>query len=182
MFDRDRFRKGDPAHFRELVGDYGTMVLMVIQPFAEGPDEAEDLFQKVWLRVYEKRDSFAGRGPFSAWMRTLALNVCREDARRARRRREALELFARWNDLFDLAFPDPEALVISKEELRYVQDALRQVTPRERDAVKLRYFKGMNSRQAAEIMGIKESSVRALVWRAIDRLRRAGEETNHGMP
>ena len=143
------------------------------QGFSKDRDEAEDLFQEVWVHVFDNRRSYADRGPFEAWLHRVALNVCRMEARRRRDRERGLERMTK-EGVFEELFwtpPNPLGRVLKEEMLSILSDAIRNLPAREREAIDLRFLQDKTSREVAQAMGIEESTVRSLIRKGINRLK-----------
>lgn len=80
-FDRELFRKGDPALFRQLVHDISPRMLGMIRCYAWNDDDADELLQESWLQIYRKRAKFSGKGSFLGWALAVTRNVCRMSLR-----------------------------------------------------------------------------------------------------
>jgi len=173
MIDLDRFRKGDRSYLGEVIRAHGRLVVMVVRGFSDGPDQAEDLFQEVWMTVLENRKSYLGRGPFEAWLHRVALNVCRMDARKGASREAGSRRLGQEGHMEDLTWTSPNPLsdVLLSERRSFLELAMGQLSPREREAINLRVIQGKTSREVALMMEVKESTVRSQVRKGINRLR-----------
>ncbi len=179
MIDLDRFRDGDRSYLGELVKANEQLVYGVVKEFAHGGDEADDLFQNVWVKMIEDRASYLGWGPFEAWLHRLALNVCRLHARRR------AEGQARWRRLAEIGFledlswvpSNPLSGLLSEERRSKVQVMLEDLPDREKEAMRLRVIQARPTREVAQMMEIEESTVRSLVRKGKDRLRKHIKES-----
>lgn len=176
MFDLDRFGNGDRAYLNELVREHSPLVTGIVSRYASDSDEQADLFQKAWVRALERRKSYRGEGPFRAWLRTLTVNVCRVNAREmaafsALKDRSPKTIGAALR-LLHWAAPAPDELVMWREDRERVAQCLELLEPREQEALRLRYLEGYTCREAAEVMGVKDSTVRSLVRNGLTRLER----------
>ena len=155
---------------------HSPRLLAIARSFTNDVDEAHDLVQEVWLRVYEKRRTFAGRGPLLAWICTIAYSVCAE--RTARRRRAArLVGVPTAPTASDGAPPAPGALtpdvVVERSELRRaLHRGMAELTERERSAVLLRLVEGRSTRETAEALDCAEGTVKATLHHALRKLQR----------
>lgn len=178
MLDLHCFRDGDRSYLEDVVRHYGGLVRAVIRSFADGPDDEEDLFQDVWLRVLTKRESYSGQASFEAWLHRVAVNVCRSRSRRNTERAARLGWAKQMGVLmsFHWEAPDPLETMVSEEELAELAAAVQGLPPQEGRAVELRFMQGRSAREIADEMGIKESTARATVRSALGRLRRWRKE------
>src|SRR5271169_2756665 len=86
-----RVRDGDAAAFDELMGRYQNRLVTVLEHLVGGRDQAEDLAQEVFLRVYRARKGYVPGAKFSTWLFTIAGNVA-ANALRSRARRHEVNL------------------------------------------------------------------------------------------
>lgn len=184
MIDLARFREADPSYLEDLVKANAQWIYGVVKEFAHGGDEADDLFQDTWVKVIEARASYLGRGPFEAWLHRVALNVCRLKARRRAEGETRARRLAEVGFLEDLSWipPSPLSGLLSAERRSEVHAMLGDLPVREREALRLRYIRGRKTREAAQIMGIEESTVRSLVRKGKDRIRKHIKESTDDLP
>jgi RNA polymerase sigma-70 factor (ECF subfamily) len=167
-----RARNDDEAAFRELVEAtedrvYGTIVKML-----GGVEGAEDLAQKVYLRIWQARGRYEPTAKFSTWMfsivRRLVLNEWRGRSRRGAvfvhsstdvKQREAVS-------------PDSPAAEASAGELaKAIEAALQSLPEEQRTAVILRRYEEMPYDDIAEVLGTTVPAVKSLLFRARESLR-----------
>lgn len=174
-----RVRDDDPTAFAELVELYHHRLLMVMHHLVGNKEEAEDLSQEVFLRVYRGRKKYHPRAKFSTWLFTIANNLAL-NALRSRQRRPLVALEVR--DSGPLGPRPAERIVqdrehqpaqrLQQQELAgIVQKAIEQLNERQRMAVVLNKFEDMNYAEIAEVMGLTTKAVKSLLSRARDNLR-----------
>lgn len=178
MIDRERLEAGDPQHFEEIVRTYAPLVLAITRSFATDLDHAEDLFQQVWQKTYEKRASFSGHGSFEAWLHRLATNLCRSDHRSRKHRRAALErlMGAADSESWTQQPMSPLARLERRELHERLHRALANLSEREHEALLLRVFEGRSPDEVAAAMGIRKATVRSLIRHAVKRLKELMED------
>jgi len=164
----DRFRRGDIEVMDELIDELTPRLITVARAFCSDLDEAHDIVQETWSRVFRKHHQFRGSGSPLPWI----LTICRNESRRL------LGLRARNHVEIDDNIPSPadeESMALQRIEAdrvrRIVADNIHLLRPREGEAVLLLMLKGASTRESAEIMGIDESSVRAYLSRGLATLR-----------
>ena len=168
-FDHERFRAGDHALFREMVRSMSPRLMGVIRGYARDDDHAEDLLQMCWLRIYRMRRRFSGTGSLLGWLLAVSRNVCRGQLRGARvPRRVRLEGHG---EIADPA-PGPAERIESRLRAAALYTALERLTVRERDAIILRLIEGRSTASVARRLGVKQVSVRSLIHRGLNKLRR----------
>ena len=161
-------RDGDAGAFGQLFDHYGEPVYRYIASRVNRPSDAEDLTQIVFVKALEALPRYESRGiPFGGWLFRLARNTVIDHVR-TRRDHADLEALAEQAG----SEPGPDAVVVARDEIAAVVEALAALTDEQRDAIALRFFAGLSAREAAEAMGKQEGTVRGLQFRAIAALRR----------
>jgi RNA polymerase sigma-70 factor (ECF subfamily) len=162
-------KRGDPEAFGRIFDAFHGQIYRFIASRVRRPSDAEDLTQLVFVKALESLPRYQARGvPFGGWLFRLARNTTIDHIRT---RREHEEL----GEESDLRTDDasPETLAILRTDLDAMSDALRQLTPDQREVIALRFFAGRSSRETADLMGRQEGTIRGLQFRAIAALRHA---------
>jgi RNA polymerase sigma-70 factor (ECF subfamily) len=176
-----RVRDDDAGAFEELVELYQQRLVALMHHLVGNAEEAEDLAQEVFLRVYRSRKKYRPRSKFSTWLFTIANNLAL-NALRSRRRKLMLSLPAQ--DSGPLGPRPAEQLVrdrgsgpmrrLERQELtERIRQALEGLNERQRMAVVLNKFEDMNYAEIAEVMGLTTKAVKSLLSRARENLRAA---------
>jgi RNA polymerase sigma-70 factor (ECF subfamily) len=170
-------RGGDQSAFGELVERYQHRLVGVMNHLVGHPQEAEDLAQEVFLRVFRTRTKYSPKAKFSTWLFTIANNLAL-NALRDRRRRQALPLDAHESGTqgpppaADRG-PAPTHGMQQSELADVVRKALDELNERQRVAVVLNKFEDMGYAEIAEVMGLSSKAVKSLLSRARGKLREA---------
>jgi len=176
-----RVREDDTAAFTELVGNYQHRLVGIMHHLVGNAEEAEDLAQEVFLRVYRNRKSYTPQAKFSTWFFTIANNLAL-NALRNRSRKPAVPLAA--SDSSPLG-PRPEEQLLrdrgatpsfglrQAELTDRIRSALDTLNERQKMAVVLNKFEDMTYLEIAEVMGMTTKGVKSLLSRARTRLRDA---------
>ena len=176
-----RVRDEEPNAFAELVEKYQHRLVAVLHHLVGNQEEAEDLAQEVFLRIYRARKKYRARAKFSTWLFTIANNLAL-NALRSRRRKVAVPLDV--SDSGPLGPRPAERLVqdrsgppsqqMQQQELAAViRRALDGLNERQRAAVLLNKFEEMNYAEIAEVMNLTTKAVKSLLSRARTNLRLA---------
>jgi len=169
-----RARKGKEAALAALYDEYYGRIARYIFVRMGDRTEAEDLAGEVFLKALESLDSYQERGvPMQAWLFRIAHNLVVDYHRRTSRQRtvpiDTIELTAEG---------DPAAMAETSIEFARVEQALHQLTPAQRQVIELRFFGGLTSEEAGQVLNKKSGAVREMQSAAIKQLRRLlGEET-----
>jgi RNA polymerase sigma-70 factor (ECF subfamily) len=177
-----RVRDGDDGSaFGELVENYQHRLVGILSHLVGRTDEAEDLAQEVFLRVYRTRKTYRPRAKFSTWLFTIANNLAL-NARRSHQRKPTVPLPAQDSgplgtrpaeQLVQDAGPAPSQQLAHKELATVIRQALESLNDRQRAAVVLNKFEDLNYAEIAEVMGLSTKAVKSLLSRARCRLRDA---------
>jgi len=180
-----RVRAGDAAAFEQLVARYQSRLIGLLDHLVGNRDQAEDLAQDVFLRVYRARETYRPGAKFATWLFTIANNLAL-NARRGSARRHEVNLpggdEVRSGDTPAATRPLERMLAVSsgqiparaldKAETRdVVRLALETLGERQRMAVLLNKFEQLSYGEIAEAMGLSPPAVKSLLCRARVSLR-----------
>jgi len=173
-------RDGNAAAFEELMLRYQNRLVTVLEHLVNSRDQAEELAQEVFLRVYRARKSYVPDAKFSTWLFTIANNVA-SNALRSRIRRREVSLEAAESGPLGA---NPLARVVAassglmparqldKAEMRdIIRAALASLNDRQRMAVLLSKFEDMSYADIAEAMQMTPQAIKSLLSRARLNLR-----------
>ena len=168
----ERHRYGDAEAFEEIYRRFAKMVFNLALRMAGTVEEAEDLTQEIFLRVYRHLAKFNGRSTLKTWIYRITLNHCRS---RLGRRRYPTRPLAEENEGEGAELVDerrgPEEDALARDASRRVARALGGLKPRFREAVVLRDLEGLSYDEIAEVLEIRIGTVRSRIARGRDRLR-----------
>ena len=176
-----RVRDDDEAAFAELVELYHQRLVTVMQHLVGRGDEAEDLAQEVFLRVFRSRKKYHPRAKFSTWLFTIANNLALNHLRNRQRKptthfagSESGPLGPRpAEQTVEGREGQPDQALQDRELAAAVRDALETLNERQKVAVVLNKFEDMNYADIAEVMGLTTKAVKSLLSRARENLRLA---------
>jgi RNA polymerase sigma factor (sigma-70 family) len=161
-----RWQQGDAGAFEELVERWQARVGRFLSRLADTPDQAADLCQETFLRLYLKGPRYREAGRFSTWLYQIALNVARDAARRARRAPLPLQDH-------DPPGPDPgvPAVCEHQELAQAVQEALARLAAPLRTVLVLRHYEGMNFEEMGRLLKTPASTLKSRFAVALRLLR-----------
>lgn len=163
-------QRGDHAAFARLVKRHEAAVLRLARGLARRPEDAWDLYQETFTKLYTTLPRFRFECSFSTWVYRLATNAGLDYLRRHRVR----ELF--WMPLAEperrpSASASPERTLLGHEIQIRIGKALAALPPRQRLVFELRHYQGLRLRSIAEILETSEATVKNALFRATRRLR-----------
>jgi len=173
-------QKGDQSAFEELVYRYDRNVLSITIKYASNEDDAKDLYQEVFIRVYRGIKNFKFQSEFSTWLFRITTNVCLTYKSRSK---EHLRVS------IDKNFDDEENEISTSKELVYdgsspeeissgenlgeiVNAAVESLSPKQKMTFVLKHYEGYKIREIAEMMNCKEGTVKKYLFDATKNLRK----------
>ena len=175
-----RARDGDDEAFSELVTRYQDRLVSLLTNMVGNAENAEDLAQDVFLRIYKARNGYEPNAKFSTWLFAIAHNVACNSKRSKVRRKEVqmqpAESGVQQTGMPEDAVPEKSGLMptrmFAKKELQdRVQAAMGNLNERQRMAVLLHKFEGMSYADIGAALEMTPQAVKSLLSRARDNLR-----------
>jgi RNA polymerase sigma-70 factor (ECF subfamily) len=166
-----RFLAGDERSFRDLMKRYRDLILNFAYRFLGDYDDAVDIAQETFIRLYRFGHTFQGEVKFSTWLYTIAANLARSELKRYRRRHGSLlsEVFKKGDDAETWDIPDenyrPDERVDSTHISQAVQRALMHVSPSYREMVVMRDIQQMSYEEIAMVTGTEMGTVKSRINR-----------------
>jgi RNA polymerase sigma-70 factor (ECF subfamily) len=178
---------GDAVAWDEIVQRYHRRIYNICYRFAGSSDDAQDLTQEVFIRMYRTLNSYdVGRGAFMTWVTTLTRNLLVDHFRKTKHDRLTDSLDATASDHPDAMplserIPDegpaPDSGVQSRETRDAVHQALQKLSPELREAVILRDLQDMDYREIATVLKVPEGTVKSRINRGRAELARLLQRT-----
>ncbi|HBL28284.1 MAG TPA: RNA polymerase subunit sigma-24 [Acidobacteria bacterium] len=168
----ERHRCGDTQAFNEVYARFEEMVYNLAFRLSGNYEEAADLTQEIFLRVYRHLGSFGGRSTLKTWIFRIAINHCRD---RLSRWRPLTQPLGDDPGEGEVTYADPsrgpEELAVAADEGRRVAEGLARLPSAFREAVVLRDIEGLSYEEIAEVLGVRIGTVRSRIARGRDQLR-----------
>jgi RNA polymerase sigma-70 factor (ECF subfamily) len=162
-----RIADGDHDAFNCLVRRHQGRVLSLAYRFSRDPQDAEELAQEIFFKVWRHARTFRGRAAFSTWLYRLAVNACLNHRQRKKRTPDPLMLP---DDLADPEQPTADRGRSVGERERLLEQAMAELPARQKTALILAVFEGNSYEEIASIMDISLSAVETLLFRARQNL------------
>jgi len=180
MMDQDlelmlRVRSGDAESFEVLLRRYRVPLVNFFVRMVRDQALAEDLAQEVFLRVYQARRRYQPEARFTTWLYRIATNLAL-NAIRDRKPVAAMVQFedgAKQSDAAHIADerPTAEQLMMESERERMIRRAVEALPEKQCAAVILHKYQNVDYRQISKVLGVSESAVKSLLFRAYESLR-----------
>ena len=175
-----RVKAGDDAAFDHLVEKFRRPLVGFLYRMARSQAVAEELAQEVFLRVYRSRKTYKAEAKFTTWMYRIATNLAVNYARDSRGRRGEISLDepAEGGAAFEVADGEPtaEQSLLRRERRRAIRSRIEALPERQRLAVLMHKYEGLDYREIAQVLKLSESATKSLLFRAYETLRESLKE------
>jgi RNA polymerase sigma-70 factor, ECF subfamily len=172
-------QRGDQDAFEQLVRAHDQSVLRLAMNLLRSPEEARDVYQEAFLRVYKNLHTFRFDCSFPTWLYRIVTNICLDHLRKRKVRKEEqavvdtaegpvdrMETYPE-----DAAVANPERAAWNKQLRNRIEGALEELTPRERMVFEMRHYEGLRLRNIGEVLGTTEEAAKNCLFRATQKMR-----------
>jgi RNA polymerase sigma-70 factor (ECF subfamily) len=173
-----RVAAGDETGFNYLVGKYHRPMINFLYRMVHNQAVAEELAQEVFLRVYRSRESYRAEAKFTTWLYRIATNLAVNHARDTKHERSAQNVYLDVPDeetgtTPEVADDDPnvEQRMLRDERMAGIRKHVMALPERQRTAVLMHKYQGLDYRQIGEVLKLSESATKSLLFRAYQTLR-----------
>lgn len=178
-------RQGDESAFATLVTRHQGRVYRTLYAMVADADEAQDLAQEVFLKVYRALPGYRGDAAFTTWLHRLTVNVGLDWLRAQKRRPVQVPLEPPADDerprlQIPDAGPGPEEATLQNERRRRLAQAVRDLSPSYREVILRYHFQNLSYQEIAEQLGAPERTVETRLYRARAQLRQVLGENEGG--
>jgi len=163
--------------FEELVFRYDKHVLNIAKSFRNDDDDAKDIYQEVFMRVYRGLKNFQFKSEFTTWLFRITTNVCITYQSR-KKNFDSLnrELSLDDNDTTTLAdtlsdYKSADEMAVSSDISKHINYVLEELPPKQKMAFTLKYFHEYKIREIAEMMQCSEGAIKKYLFTATHRMR-----------
>ena len=175
---------GDEQAFERLVRTYDQSVLRIALNLLRSPEDARDVYQEAFLRVYRNLGSFRFHCSFHTWLYRIVTNICLDHLRKRKVRREDSAVVQSEEGPVDLmerveeesAHGDPERSLFNARLGVRIGEALGALSPRERVVFELRHYQGLRLRKIGDVLGTSEEAAKNCLFRATQKMRSVLED------
>jgi RNA polymerase sigma-70 factor (ECF subfamily) len=173
-----RVAAGDEESFNFLVQKHHRPMIHFLFRMVRNQAVAEELAQEVFLRVYRARDSYRAEARFTTWLYRIATNLAVNHARDTKHERAAQTVYLDAPDeesgtTPDVADGEPsvEQKLMRDERMAAIRTHVMALPERQRMAVLMHKYQGMDYRQIGDVLKLSESATKSLLFRAYQTLR-----------
>lgn len=172
-------QNGDRSAFEELVYRYDKNVLGIAYSFINNNEDAKDIYQEVFLRVFKGIKKFEFRSEFSTWLYRITTNVCL--TYRSQKKKYAYTSLdeepdeeesnprSLSNTLTDNITPDTDAA--NSEISAHIEKGLDKLSPQQRLVFTMKHYKGYKIKEISTMMNCSEGTIKNYLFMATQRMR-----------
>ena len=171
-----RVAAGDDTAFDYLVEKFRRPLVSFMYRMTHNQAVAEELAQEVFLRVYRSRATYAADAKFTTWLYRIATNLAVNHARDTKAERSGTSLDEpdpQTGLTIDVADPETtvEQKLLRRERLAAIRKEVESLPERQRLAVLMHKYQGLDYKQIADVLKLSESATKSLLFRAYETLR-----------
>lgn len=170
---------GDALAFEHLVRQYDQQVLSIALSYTNHAEDAKDVYQEVFIRVYRALPGFRFESKFSTWLHKITTNVCLTHRLKTKRHRhQSIDQDFERADGSSYSLSDvladestPERQSQDSEITKQVQKAMEILSPQQKMVFTLKHYQGYKLREIAEMLNCAEGTVKKHLFVANEKLR-----------
>ncbi|HEX2061865.1 MAG TPA: sigma-70 family RNA polymerase sigma factor [Thermoanaerobaculia bacterium] len=168
-----RCLSGDQAAWEAIVRLHWRKVFNIAYKFVGKHDEAEDLTQDVFLKIFKSLNTFDRRANFQTWLISVSRNLCIDHYRSVRKERETMNRDVDPDDLTPVsATASPYAQIEQRDRVTLLRHALDKLAPTLRTAVMMRDIQELSYQEIADALKVPEGTVKSRINRGRTELAR----------
>ncbi len=173
-----RAQKGDNIAFEQLVMKYDRIVLNIAYGYRNSKEDAQDIYQEVFLRVYRGLKNFQSRSQFSTWLYRITVNVCIEYKRKVKNYiNQSLNKFDDENDnnfSFESNLDSGERIdqyTVDNERNNFIKSEIDKLPKQLKMAFTLKYYQGLKIKEISSLMNCSEGTIKGYLFTSSKKLR-----------
>jgi RNA polymerase sigma factor (sigma-70 family) len=162
------FQQGNEASFNELVRRYQEKVYWIARRFVNDHDQADDVVQEVFIKVYSALKQFRGESGFYTWLYRITVNVALNALRKQRVRD-----FIRIDEFFETADDEsiqPDAIAEKNEQQKLIEDAIAHLPEKQKAVFILRYYDELPYEEISHILKTSIGGLKANYFHAAKKI------------
>ncbi len=164
----ESFQKGNEASFNELVRRYQEKVYWIAHRFVNDHDQADDIVQEVFLKVYKALSDFRGKSSVYTWLYRITVNVSLNTIRRQR-----IKDFLRIDEFFDYPSEEsdqPDKQYEQSEQKQLIEEAIQQLPEKQKAVFILRYYEELPYEDISKILKTSVGGLKANYFHAVKNI------------
>ncbi len=163
-----QINNGNEKAFTELIERYQNKVYNTAYRILGNHEDALDLAQESFIRIYKNLNKFQGKSSFSTWLFRITTNLCRDELRKRKRKLVIQE--ENFSNIYQEE-ENPEKISLSRELNSLIQEKIDSLVPEQKVVFTLREFQGLSYQEIADILEVSMGTVKSRLSRARQALR-----------
>ncbi|HPV87781.1 MAG TPA: RNA polymerase sigma factor, partial [Bacteroidales bacterium] len=170
--DIQRVLRGDMRAYAALVNRYQSMVFVLVRSVCRSTEDAQEITQDVFLKVYRQLYTFKGNASFRTWLYRIAYNTAISWKRKSKVREKAEDAYTR-NEVYSARPADEEPDPEREEQYERLRGLVEELPPQEKMLIELYYYKDLKMEEVAYISGMTLSNAKVRIFRIRQKLQQA---------
>ncbi|WP_286680170.1 sigma-70 family RNA polymerase sigma factor [Tepidanaerobacter sp. EBM-49] len=168
-----RAKRGDMSAFEDLISGYEKKVYNTVYRFFNNAEDAMDVSQEIFIKIFTSLDKFRGESSFSTWLYRIAVNTCIDFSRKHREATLPIHEESEIHNHLNLGTPTqlPEEFIENKEIRQAIADAINMLPEEQKICVILRDVQGFSYAEIGEILNCSLGTVKSRLYRGRRNLR-----------
>ncbi len=158
---------GNKQAYAHIIDKYKNRLYATILRMTRNPQNAQDLVQEAFIKVYQQLNKYDQKGSFSSWIYRVAINHCMDEFRKKSYKMKQAEI----NEEKIVNTNHPEVVFLKKEKSRQLERLIATLPEDERMIILLRYVSELSYNEISELIEIPLSDVRSKLHRAKKKMR-----------
>ncbi|MEM6261420.1 MAG: RNA polymerase sigma factor [Bacteroidota bacterium] len=164
--------------FKDIYRNHSDMVYNLCLNYLQNKEDAEDVTQLVFVKVYQQLDKFQGKSSLKTWIYRIAVNQCLDHQKASKRKKRfgvVRSLFAEKEDqkeVTPIEMNHPGVALEDKEAVSRIFSLINQLAPKQKIALLLKTTEGLSGKEIGEVMNLSEKAVESLLSRARSNLKK----------
>jgi RNA polymerase sigma-70 factor (ECF subfamily) len=171
-------QKGDSSAFEELIYKYDKNVLSLALKYVGSSDDAKDIYQEVFIRVFKSLKNFQFRSEFSTWLYRITTNVCLT-FKKAKNRYSSVSIYdedetgnSEFKEFKSDEKSSPHSYTENSELSKVLNDALENLSPKQKLSFILKNYEGYKIREIAVMLDCGEGTIKKYLFDANSKMRK----------
>ncbi len=176
--DKDLIQKaknGDKSAFQRLVIKYDKIVLNIAYSYKNNKDDADDIYQEVFIRVYKGLKNFESRSKFPTWLYRITVNVCIEHKRKQKiHGHQSLTDSNKDNNYFENTLESKnrtDTETLNNEASELIKQEINKLPKQLKMAFTLKHYQGLKIKEISKIMNCSEGTIKSYIFTSNKKLR-----------
>ena len=177
-----RAQRGNLTAFDDLIKQYDEKVMRIILSMLNNVDDARDVYQEVFMKVFQSINKFQFQSKFYTWLFRIAVNTSINfRKKRTNQQGRSIEEYLEenendWQIIVSDDSENPEKQLLNLELSSNIQHSINKLSPRQKTVFVLRHYHGYKLSEIAEIMNCSEGTIKNYLFRSVQKLKKELKE------